>query len=649
MIRILIVDDQNIVRQGLKALLEPKTEFKVVGTASDGNNAIEQVKSLKPDIVLIDIEMPGMSGITATQRICHQFPQTKVLVLSSHESQEYVTQALQAGAEGYLLKTTLEEDLEQAILSVCEGHLQIEAKLLRGLLNGAFASQLITPTKVEQNGSILASKQLVKQGSLNQLDFDDVQENTIRPKIGLFPQIDETKIQSTSEPSKSETNELPLDNYIETSDISNSLTRQEINELPVQQNVTDQEPELETKATKSKNKSPFKLLLPIGLLVAGIAGVTWYLTKPSNVVEPLEVSGRIEGYETNIGAKFAGRVNYVAVREGDRVKKGQVIVRMDDEEIQAQLRGADARIVAAQQAKEQARLQPSILESRIQEIQLNLQQAQGDAQGRVAQAEASVASSQAQLNEAQANLKQAKAELKLAGINRDRYAKLVKDGAINQQQFDQAQTDYEKAMATVTARQGSVESFRKLVMAAEGESQQAQTSTLNPNIRNTQIASLRTQLSQARNKLAAAQADVNNAKADRQEIQSQITDLNIISPIDGVVVTRSSEPGTVVTTGKTLLTVINPDEVYLRGFIPQGEIGKVKVGQDANVFLDSAPEKPLKARINAIDTEASFTPENIYFKEDRVKQVFGVKIEIDHPNGLAKPGMPADAEIVTDL
>jgi HlyD family secretion protein len=386
--------------------------------------------------------------------------------------------------------------------------------------------------------------------------------------------------------------------------------------------------------------------LPISLLLTGIAGAVWYLNTSSDEEEPLTVSGRIESYETNIGAKTAGRVNYIAAREGDRVRQGQVIVRMDDEQIQAQLKGADARIIAAQQAQEQARLQLNVLDSQIQETQLNLQQAQGDANGKVAQAEASLASSQAQFNEAQANLEQAKAELKLVKVNRDRYAKLVKDGAVEQQQFDRAQTDYEKAIATVTARQGSVESFDKLVNAAEGELEQAQTSTLNPGIRNTQIASLRTQLAQANAKLASTRADVNNAKAARQEIKSQITDLNIISPLNGVVITRSVEPGTVVTTGKTLLTVINPDEVYLRGFIPEGEIGKIKVGQNAQVFLDSAPEKPLGAKINAIDTEASFTPENIYFKEDRVKQVFGLKIEIDHPNGLAKPGMPADAEIV---
>ena len=121
-----------------------------------------------------------------------------------------------------------------------------------------------------------------------------------------------------------------------------------------------------------------------------------------------------------------------------------------------------------------------------------------------------------------------------------------------------------------------------------------------------------------------------------------------MSPIDGVVLTRSVEPGEVVATGRTLLTVIDPNTVYLRGFIPGGQIGNVRVGQRANVFLDSAPDRPLSARVTAIDTQASFTPENIYFREDRVRQVFGVKLSIDNPQGFAKPGMPADGEIITE-
>jgi DNA-binding NarL/FixJ family response regulator len=259
MIRILLVDDQNIVRQGIQALLEARPDRKVVGTASDGKSAIELVETLKPDVVLIDIEMPGMSGITATQRICQQFPQTKVLVLSSHENQEYVIQALQAGAEGYLLKTTLAEDLEQAIWSVYKGHLQIEPRLLKELLVGASASQLITPTKIEQNDSCV-SKQLLTQESFNKLHLDvgniseiNVTESTIRPKNGLPSKIDETTLKSAFS-SKSETNKL-LDHSVKTSDINNSLTKQAIKEPAVQPNSTKREQKPETKAAKSQKKN----------------------------------------------------------------------------------------------------------------------------------------------------------------------------------------------------------------------------------------------------------------------------------------------------------------------------------------------------------------------------------------------------------
>lgn len=401
-------------------------------------------------------------------------------------------------------------------------------------------------------------------------------------------------------------------------------------------------------AEKPKHKLPPKLLIPLGLGLIGITGGFWYLSQPEKTV-PLEVSGRIEGYETDIGAKVAGRIESIAVREGDQVKKGQTIVQLDDDEIRAQLQGAEARVNASQQQELQAQLQINVLESQIQEMQLNLQQAQEDTKGRVLQAESGIAASQAQLSEAQARLQQAQSELRLAKINRDRYAQLAEQGAVARSQFDQYQLAYDTALSTVQARQSSVESFRKLVNSAQGQLLQAQTTTLNPDIRSTQLEALRTQLAQSRLKLKAAQADVNNAKANRQEIQAKLNYLNIVSPIDGVVITRSVEPGAVVTTGKTLLTVINPENIYLRGYIPEGEVGKVRIGQSANIFLDSTPNQPLPGTITAIDTQASFTPENIYFKEDRVKQVFGIKISIDNPSGFAKPGMPADAEIIPPM
>ena len=396
---------------------------------------------------------------------------------------------------------------------------------------------------------------------------------------------------------------------------------------------------------KKKGKLSSAVLIPVALLLIGAGVATWFFLLPHSETNALRLSGRIEGYETDIGAKVAGRIESVAVREGDAVHKDQVIVKLDDAEIQAQLQGADARLDSIRKQEEQARLQINILESQIMENQLSLQQARGDAKGQIFQAESSVASSQAQLNQAIAQVEQAKSELKLTQINRDRYTKLVADGAVTQQQFDQAQTSLETALATLKSRQAAVDSYRKLVNSAQGQLTQAQSTALNPSIRNAQLGGLRAQLAQTRLKLAASQADVANAKASQQETKAQIAYLNVKSPIEGVVVSRSVEPGAVVTTGKTLLTVIDPKTVYLRGFIPQGEIGKLRVGQLAKVFLDSAPKEPLSAKIAAVDTEASFTPENIYFQQDRVKQVFGVKITIDNPNGFAKPGMPADAEI----
>jgi membrane fusion protein YbhG len=104
----------------------------------------------------------------------------------------------------------------------------------------------------------------------------------------------------------------------------------------------------------------------------------------------------------------------------------------------------------------------------------------------------------------------------------------------------------------------------------------------------------------------------------------------------------------VITAGTPIATLVNLGQVYLRAFVPGGDIGRVRVGQPARVYLDSAPNAPIDAEVIRIDPEASFTPENTYFREDRVKQVVGVKLRIRGALGFAKPGMPADGEILVD-
>jgi two-component system response regulator NreC len=120
-IRILLADDHNVMRKGLRLLLESQPEFTVVAEAADGRQAVEQAEATSPDVVVLDIAMPNLSGIEAAQRIISQRPSTSVVILSMHSDEGYVLRALKAGAKGYLLKDSVEGDLIEAITTVHQG------------------------------------------------------------------------------------------------------------------------------------------------------------------------------------------------------------------------------------------------------------------------------------------------------------------------------------------------------------------------------------------------------------------------------------------------------------------------------------------------------------------------------------------------
>ena len=368
----------------------------------------------------------------------------------------------------------------------------------------------------------------------------------------------------------------------------------------------------------------------VALAAAGLAGWLW-LGRPGP--GPVRLSGRIEGYETDLGARIGGRVAEVTVREGERVKPGQLLVRLDDDEVRARLRGAQARLAAARQQLNQARSQVDVLDSQIRESRLTVAQAEQDNLGRVEQARANLASAEAQLAQAQA-------QQRLAKVTLGRTESLVREGAASPQSLDQDRTALETAEAVVNAQQRQVE-------AARGAVALAASTGLNPSIRSAQLQALGEQRQRALAGVRAAESDVRSAQAAEQQVKAEAAYLSIRSPLAAVVISRSVEPGAVVASGRVLLTLLDPATVYLRGFIPQGEIGRVRLGQRARIFLDSDPSRPLAGRVAEVDAQASFTPETIYFQRDRVRQVFGLKLATDNPAGDAKPGMPADAEILT--
>jgi len=381
-----------------------------------------------------------------------------------------------------------------------------------------------------------------------------------------------------------------------------------------------------------------KVVLVIAIVALVIAGgflAWWFLIRqppiPHNIIA---LSGRIEGDDSTVATKVSGRIREIRVREGDIVKAGEVIALLDEE--QASAREQQARSSAQEADTRIARSQDQIgvLREQLKQANITVDQAKQDAEGRVRQAEAQVATAEANLSQAQAAYEQARYDV-------DRFTRLARTGDVSDRQREQAKTAAESQAAVV-------ESMKKQVAAAHGALTTARANLKNPSIRSSQAATIQKQINQAQTDVVAAQADADRARAQVKEVEANRADLTVIAPFDGTIATRVAEPGEVVAPGAAIVTMIDLNKIYLRGFVPEGDIGRVKLDQPARVYLDSNPKVAIDAVVSRIDPEASFTPENTYFRDERVKQVVGVKLLIKNPNGSAKPGMPADGEILVE-
>jgi HlyD family secretion protein len=376
----------------------------------------------------------------------------------------------------------------------------------------------------------------------------------------------------------------------------------------------------------------------IGVVAAlGLAGfAVWRLVLAPPAVPPgvLAVSGRIEGDDSAVAAKTSGRIREITVREGDRVEVGQVIAMLDDEQVRAREQQAMAAVRTAEARVRLAQHQIAVLDEQLRQSRLGVGQSRADAEGRVNEAEGKLAAADAQLAQAEASYAQAK-------WDREAMTRLFQKELVAEQEAQRAQRN-EEAQAAIVAAQ------RRQVEAARGALTAAKANLVNPDIRSSQVVAVQGQILQAQADIAAAQAEAERARAQLDEARANRTDLRVIAPFNGTVATRTAEPGEVVMAGTPIVTLVNLGEVYLRAFVPEGQIGRVRIGQPARVYLDSSPAKPIDAYVLRVDPQASFTPENTYFREDRVKQVVGVKLRIKDGAGFAKPGMPADGEILVD-
>lgn len=391
--------------------------------------------------------------------------------------------------------------------------------------------------------------------------------------------------------------------------------------------------ELAAADQKAPRSRVVRIFLIVGIVFAALVIWKIFFATPSLPANIVALSGRIEGDDSAVAPKTSGKILEVTVREGDTVSAGQVIARLDDAQVRAQEDAARAALADAQAKSQGARDQIAILQEQLTQNQVQTSQSTMDADGRVRQA-------QADLTAAEADLAEQQAALRLAEFNRDAYAKLAKTGAASQLQGLQAEVQADQQAAVVAASQRKVESSR-------GALTTAQANLDNPKIRGAQVSSTQAQIAQQQSTIAATKAETAQAQAELAQAEANRADLTVLAPFSGTVLTRAAEPGEVVQAGTAIITLLDLSKVYLRGFIPEGQIGKVKVGQPAHIFLDSNPSQALDGYVLRIDPQATFTPENTYFRDDRVKQVVGVKLQLTQGIGFAKPGMPSDGEILT--
>jgi DNA-binding NarL/FixJ family response regulator len=169
-LRILLADDHTVVRQGLRKVLEDRPEWEVVAEAGDGREAVRQAEALKPDIAILDVAMPLLNGIETTRQITRRVPTTRVLVLSMHADEAYVTQMLQAGATGYLLKDSADVDLIQAVSEVAKGKSFFSPAIARVMLDD-YVRQLADKGVTDRYQSLSEREreifQLIAEGKTN--------------------------------------------------------------------------------------------------------------------------------------------------------------------------------------------------------------------------------------------------------------------------------------------------------------------------------------------------------------------------------------------------------------------------------------------------------------------------------------------------
>lgn len=378
-----------------------------------------------------------------------------------------------------------------------------------------------------------------------------------------------------------------------------------------------------------KGKKKLILLIPI-VLIAGFLTYRYVKQRIEHDPNVIHVSGNMEVTDVELSFRIPGWVERRLVSEGESVQAGQDVAALDRTELSQEVELRNREVTAARAAL--AELEAGSRPEEIAEAEAAASQAKarldeleaGSRPQEIAAAEAAVARAQAEANYRKTELA--------------RMEQLRQTEAATEQALDTARTAYETAMARLREAQEQLELVR------EGP-------------RKEQIEQARAALAQARQRLALVrkgprQETIDQARSRLQQVeqalainQTRLAYTTLTSPVSGLVLSDNVEAGEYVAAGTPIVTVADLKNIWLRAYINETDLGRVKVGQAVRVTTDTYPDKVYEGRITFIASEAEFTPKNVQTEKERVKLVYRVKITVANPDMELKPGMPADAEI----
>ena len=377
------------------------------------------------------------------------------------------------------------------------------------------------------------------------------------------------------------------------------------------------------------------------VLLVGAAGAGVYMWRGSSRGNDntLRISGNIELTEVAIGFKTAGRLIERTVDEGDRVKKGQIIARLDRDQLVAQ---RDREAAGEESSRAQLAQAETSLEWQKDTLAADVDQKRADLASMEARlAEMRNGARPQEKLDAKAAVDSAASEVERARKDWDRAQVLYKNDDISTAQFDQYRNRFESAQAALN----QAKEREALVLAGPRVEQiNAQTALVERARAALKMAEANgLEMKRREQELATRKAEIARSKASVALIDSQLSDTVASSPVDGVVLVKSADPGEVLAAGATVVTVGDIDHPWLRGYINETDLGRVKIGSKAAVTTDSYPGKVYQGRVSFIASEAEFTPKQIQTEQERVKLVYRIKIEVDNPQHELKSNMPADA------